>query len=131
MLLLSIDWENRCILGHSSRQNDHWNNEACHKTDVLTHQIFYCRILLCIKGKFKHLSAHYVNNSIYIFEAKLINSRLLCSLKLSHLDVLRCVIEEWRHLANGCKAKCGCLILTMFRYLSSCVGAIICDINTM
>ena len=42
-------------------------------------------------------------------------------MELRHLDVHRFVIEECRHLANSCTAKCGCISLTLSRYLS-CTG---------
>ena len=50
--------------------------------------------------------------------------------ELCHMDIHHFVIEECRHLANGCAIKCGCIGLVLFRYLSS-VGATICDINTI
>ena len=40
------------------------------------------------------------------------------------------VIEECSHLVNSFTAKCGCIGLILFRYLS-CLAAIICDINTI
>ena len=43
-----------------------------------------------------------------------------------HMDVRHFVIEECNHLANSCTNKC----FTLFRYLS-CLGAIICDVNTI
>ena len=39
-------------------------------------------------------------------------------IELRHLDVCRFVIEECRHLANGCTAKCAYIGLILFRYLS-------------
>ena len=54
----------------------------------------------------------------------------LVYIELRHLDVLHFVTEEWRHLVNGCTAKCGCIGLILFRYLS-CLGAIISDIKTI
>ena len=41
------------------------------------------------------------------------------------------VIEQCRHLANDCTTKYGCIDRMLFRYLSSCMGAIICDINAI
>ena len=46
------------------------------------------------------------------------------------MDVRHFVIEECRHLVNGCTIKCGSIVLMLFRYLS-CLGAIICDITTI
>ena len=47
------------------------------------------------------------------------------------LDICHFAIEECRHLANGCTAKCGCIGgLIIFRYISR-PGAIICEINTI
>ena len=51
-------------------------------------------------------------------------------IELRHLDVRHFVIEECSHLVNGCTTKRGCIRLILFRYLS-CLGAIICDINTV
>ena len=49
-----------------------------------------------------------------------------------NLDVRHFVIEECRHLVNGWTAKSGCVGLILFRYLLiTCLGAIICDINTI
>ena len=39
-------------------------------------------------------------------------------IELHHLYVLHFVIEEFRRLANGCTAKCDCIGLMLFRYLS-------------
>ena len=39
-------------------------------------------------------------------------------IELRHLDVLHFVIEECRLLANGCTAKCGCIGLMLFHFLS-------------
>ena len=50
-------------------------------------------------------------------------------IELNHMDVHHFVIIESSHLANGCTIKCGCIGLMLFRYLS-CLGAIICHINT-
>ena len=50
--------------------------------------------------------------------------------ELCHLDVRHYVTIECSHLANGCTIKCGCIGLMLFRYLS-CLGATICDINTI
>ena len=43
-------------------------------------------------------------------------------IELRHIDIC--------HIANGCTIKCGCIGLMLFRYLS-CLGAIICDVNTI
>ena len=51
-------------------------------------------------------------------------------IELRHLDDSLFVIEECRHLANGCTTKCGCIGLMLFRY-PSCLGAIICVINAI
>ena len=51
-------------------------------------------------------------------------------MELRHLDVRNFLIEECRRLANGCTTKCGCIGLMLFRNLS-CLGAILCDINTI
>ena len=48
-------------------------------------------------------------------------------IEIHHLDVRHFAIEHVRHLANGCAVKCGCIGLTLFRYLSH--GTIICEIN--
>ena len=52
-------------------------------------------------------------------------------IELRYLDILHFVIEECHHLANGCTAKCDCISLMLFHYLPLCLGAIICDINTI
>ena len=52
-------------------------------------------------------------------------------IELCHLDVRHFVIEECRHLSNSCTAKCDCINLILFHYLSLLLGAIICDINTI
>ena len=39
-------------------------------------------------------------------------------IELRHLDVRHFVIEECRHLANGCTAKCDCIGLMLFCYVS-------------
>ena len=46
--------------------------------------------------------------------------------ELCHLDVLHFVIEECRHLANDCTAQFDVISLSII-----CVGATICDINTV
>ena len=51
-------------------------------------------------------------------------------IELRHLEVPHFVIEERSHLANCCTTRCGCIGFMLFRYLS-CLGAIICDINTL
>ena len=51
-------------------------------------------------------------------------------IELHHMDVCHFVINESQHLGNGCTIKCGCIGLMLVRYLS-CLGAIICDINTV
>ena len=51
-------------------------------------------------------------------------------IELCHLDVRHFVIEESCHIANGCTTKCGCIGLMLFRYLS-CLGTVICNINTV
>ena len=51
-------------------------------------------------------------------------------IELHHLDAHHFVIEECSHLANSFTTKCGCIGLMVFRYLS-CLGTIICDINTV
>ena len=51
-------------------------------------------------------------------------------IELRYIDVRHFVIIECIHLANGCTTKCGCIRLTLFRYLS-CLGAIIRYINTI
>ena len=51
-------------------------------------------------------------------------------IELRRMDGRHFVIIECSRLANGCKIKCGCIDLMLFRYLS-CVGAIRCDINTI
>ena len=50
-------------------------------------------------------------------------------IQLRHMDVRHFVIIESSHLANGCAIKYGCIGLMLFRYLS-CLGAVICDIDT-
>ena len=50
-------------------------------------------------------------------------------IELRHMDVHHLVIIECSHLANGCTIEWGCIGLMLFCYLS-CLGAIICDINT-
>ena len=52
-------------------------------------------------------------------------------IELRYLGVRHFVIEECRRLANGCSVKCGCIGSILFLYLSLCLGAIICDINTI
>ena len=47
-----------------------------------------------------------------------------------HLDVRHFVIEEARHLANGCTAKCGCIGLMSIRCVS-CLSSIICDATSI
>ena len=51
-------------------------------------------------------------------------------IELRHMDARHFVIIECSDLANGCTIECGCIGLMLFRYLS-CLGAIICDINTI
>ena len=51
-------------------------------------------------------------------------------IELRHLDVRHFVIEDFRHLANGCTAHCSCIGSMLFRYIS-CMGAILCDVNTI
>ena len=51
-------------------------------------------------------------------------------IELRHMDARHFVIEECRHLANGCTNRCGCSWLILFRYLS-CLGAILRAINTI
>ena len=51
-------------------------------------------------------------------------------IELRHLDVRHFVTEECSIPANGCATKCGCLGLMLFHYLS-CMGAIVCAINTI
>ena len=51
-------------------------------------------------------------------------------IELRHLDIRHFIIEGCRHIANGCTAKCVCIGFILFRYLP-CLGAIICDINTI
>ena len=46
------------------------------------------------------------------------------------MDARHFVIIEGSHLANGCTIKSGCIGLTLLRYIS-CLGAIICYINTI
>ena len=46
-------------------------------------------------------------------------------IQLPHMDIRHFLIIESSHLA-----KCSCIDLMLFRYLS-CLGAIICDINTI
>ena len=61
-------------------------------------------------------------------------SRLLAELvyiELCHLDVLHFEIEEYRHLANGCTAKCACIWFDVISLSIICLGAIICDINAI
>ena len=41
-----------------------------------------------------------------------------------HLDVLHFVIEECRHLANGCTAKCDCMLFCYISYNILCLGDI-------
>ena len=48
---------------------------------------------------------------------------------LRHVDVRHFVIYESRHLANGCTIKCGRIGVMLFCHLS-CLGTIVCDINT-
>ena len=50
--------------------------------------------------------------------------------ELRHLDVRHFVIVECCHLVNCGTAKCCCLSLISFCYLSR-LSAIICDINTI
>ena len=50
-------------------------------------------------------------------------------IELHNMDV-RYFLLESSHLANGCTIKCGCIGLMLFCYLS-CLGAKICDKNTM
>ena len=49
---------------------------------------------------------------------------------LRHMDKCHFVIIEGSHLANGCTIKCACIGLMLFRY-QSCLGTIICNINTI
>ena len=52
-------------------------------------------------------------------------------IELRHMDVRHFVIiVECNNLANFYIIKCGCIGLILFRYLS-CVGVIICEINTI
>ena len=51
-------------------------------------------------------------------------------IELRHMDVRHFVIMDCSHLANGCTIKYGCIGLIIFCYLS-CLGAILCDINTI
>ena len=64
--------------------------------------------------------------------AILFNLANLVYIELRHLDVLHFVTEECRHLVNGCTAKCDCIGLMLFCYLS-CFGHnnMRCDINTV
>ena len=55
--------------------------------------------------------------------------RLHCHLART-MDVRHFVIIECSHLANGCTIKYGRIGLILCRYLS-CLGAIICYINTI
>ena len=48
--------------------------------------------------------------------------------QLLNMDTRHFVILEFRHLANGCVLKCGCIGLMLFRNIS-CLGTIICYIN--
>ena len=48
--------------------------------------------------------------------------------QLRHLGTRHFVIIECRHLAKGCRLKCGCIGWMLFRNLS-CLGTIICSIN--
>ena len=50
--------------------------------------------------------------------------------QLRHLDTRHFVIIECRNLAKGCGLKCGCIGRVLFRNLS-CLGTIICSINTI
>ena len=50
--------------------------------------------------------------------------------ELRHMDDCHFVIIECSHLANGCTLECGCIGVTLFRYLS-CLGAIIFNTNTI
>ena len=43
-------------------------------------------------------------------------------IELCHLDVCHFVTEACRHLANCCSAKCGCIGLILFHYLSYMSG---------
>ena len=51
-------------------------------------------------------------------------------IELHHLDVRHFVFEGFRHLAKGCTAKCGCIGF-IFVLSIICLGAIICNINTI
>ena len=51
-------------------------------------------------------------------------------IELHHMDVRHFVNMECSHLANGCTTKCVCIDLMLFPYLS-CLGAIICDKDTI
>ena len=51
-------------------------------------------------------------------------------IELRHMDVRHFVNMECSHLANGCTTKCVCIDLMLFPYLS-CLGAIICDKDTI
>ena len=51
-------------------------------------------------------------------------------IELRHMDVCDFVIIDCSDLANVCTIKCGCIGLMLFSYLS-CLGAIICNINTI
>ena len=50
--------------------------------------------------------------------------------QLRHLNTRHFVIINCRHLAKGCGLKCGCIGWMLFRNLS-CLGTIICSINTI
>ena len=49
---------------------------------------------------------------------------------MNSLDTRHFVIIECRHLNKGCGLKCGCIGWMLFRNLS-CLGTIICSINTI
>ena len=51
-------------------------------------------------------------------------------IELRQMDVRHFVNEDCNHLANGGTTKCSCIGLMLFRLLS-CLGGIICNINTI
>ena len=70
---------------------------------------------------FRETAVEYMNcgKALYARVARVCKVSLeLVYIELCHFDVLHFVIEECRHLANGCTAKCVCIGLMLFRYLS-------------
>ena len=92
-----------------------------HTSRIIIHLIFYKSTTTghqCTESRQSSQQTEAVSNqSKYMIE-------------LRHMDKRHFVIIEGSHLVNGCPIKCACTGLMLFRY-QSCLGTIICDINTI